>query len=249
LRKTGFTLIELLVVIAIIAILAAILFPVFARAREKARQTSCLSNMKQLATAAAMYRSDYDGRLVWWYMRAGANIYFWWENLQPYIKNTQLMRCPSAPSALAEWGLGAPFTTIATDYVPIWYADCWWSVPGYDPNGAMGGSSQHTAPWACCTRYGQESAIAHPAEACYLFEGYGVYNQANLNQAQIGYSGWDPSMTQTYRHNGGFNVAFVDGHSKWVGCRQMWSSTVTATDRCPSGTAPGRRFAFWSGLF
>src|SRR3989442_716208 len=60
--KTGFTLIELLVVIAIIAILAAILFPVFAQAREKARQTACLSNMKQLSLALEMYRTDYDGR-------------------------------------------------------------------------------------------------------------------------------------------------------------------------------------------
>ena len=59
-RKQGFTLIELLVVIAIIAILASILFPVFARAREKARQTSCLSNMKQLGLACSMYAQDYD---------------------------------------------------------------------------------------------------------------------------------------------------------------------------------------------
>ena len=60
-RRLGFTLIELLVVIAIIAILAAILFPVFARAREKARQTQCLSNYKQLALAVQMYIQDYDG--------------------------------------------------------------------------------------------------------------------------------------------------------------------------------------------
>lgn len=65
-KRTGFTLIELLVVIAIIAILAAILFPVFARAREKARQSSCLSNQKQIGLAILMYNQDYDERVIQW---------------------------------------------------------------------------------------------------------------------------------------------------------------------------------------
>jgi prepilin-type N-terminal cleavage/methylation domain-containing protein/prepilin-type processing-associated H-X9-DG protein len=101
-RKSGFTLIELLVVIAIIAILAAILFPVFAKAREKARQTACLSNLKQLALATLMYVQDYDEQLPnvnydylygapgW--MPGGTH----WPCLQPYIKNEQILICPSA---------------------------------------------------------------------------------------------------------------------------------------------------------
>jgi prepilin-type N-terminal cleavage/methylation domain-containing protein len=107
-RKCGaFTLIELLVVIAIIAILAAILFPVFAQAREKARQTSCLSNLKQIGTAALMYAQDYDERAPRnWYGPMGFEAttapgdapdrYKWMDVLQPYIR-THTSRCPSAP--------------------------------------------------------------------------------------------------------------------------------------------------------
>jgi len=121
-KRSGFTLIELLVVIAIIAILAAILFPVFAQAREKARQTSCLSNEKQIATGFLMYLQDYDE--TWalamgkresgaWFSTSYAQVppgwrsgtsatlkahseVFWVNSLQPYMKSYQLLRCPSA---------------------------------------------------------------------------------------------------------------------------------------------------------
>src|SRR5262244_1186888 len=92
-KRNGFTLIELLVVIAIIAILAAILFPVFARAREKARQTSCLSNTKQLGLSHLMYQQDYDETSVtsWSYGFPGE--FSWY--VQPYMKNLQILFCPS----------------------------------------------------------------------------------------------------------------------------------------------------------
>jgi prepilin-type N-terminal cleavage/methylation domain-containing protein len=114
--KRGFTLIELLVVIAIIAILAAILFPVFAKAREKARQISCISNLKQLALAMNMYKSDYDDMNFWYRGRpkpsntaylpdvSASGPYYnvpmaWKGNINPYIKNEGIFYCPSDPWA------------------------------------------------------------------------------------------------------------------------------------------------------
>jgi prepilin-type N-terminal cleavage/methylation domain-containing protein/prepilin-type processing-associated H-X9-DG protein len=89
--KKGFTLIELLVVIAIIAILAAILFPVFARARENARKSNCQSNLKQIATGARMYSQDYDEQILSCYIGG-----VWWNQLvDPYTKNTGIYKCPS----------------------------------------------------------------------------------------------------------------------------------------------------------
>src|SRR6056297_1371472 len=105
-RSKGFTLIELLVVIAIIAILAAILFPVFARAREKARQTSCLSNLKQIGLAFRMYVGDYDDTMPGYIIYTPVDVVgpytgdsrgylFWMDVLYPYVKNKQVFVCPS----------------------------------------------------------------------------------------------------------------------------------------------------------
>src|SRR5512142_213972 len=92
-NRTGFTLIELLVVIAIIAILAAILFPVFAKAREKARQASCLSNMRQICTAFLSYVQDYDELSPLCVYNSSTS---WWpSSMVPYIKNLQVFTCPS----------------------------------------------------------------------------------------------------------------------------------------------------------
>src|SRR5690606_13826243 len=118
-HRTGFTLIELLVVIAIISILAAILFPVFARARENARRTSCLSNLKQIGLGIMMYTQDYDEKYPFSYpavaaertkqtdtsmpgykfttnLGSDAHWVTWMDRIYPYVKSTQLFVCPSA---------------------------------------------------------------------------------------------------------------------------------------------------------
>jgi prepilin-type N-terminal cleavage/methylation domain-containing protein/prepilin-type processing-associated H-X9-DG protein len=96
--KAGFTLIELLVVIAIIAILAAILFPVFAQARDKARQASCLSNQKQIALAVMMYAQDYDEAIVPYRLNYTNGVVWMNQMLYPYTKNFEVWRCPSHPA-------------------------------------------------------------------------------------------------------------------------------------------------------
>src|SRR5712692_8663167 len=101
LPRKGFTLIELLVVIAIIAILAAILFPVFAQARESARKTSCLSNTKQIAAAVMMYLQDYDEyfALNIYLMDNQGHVYTFYDAHLPYIKNTGVLQCASEPQS------------------------------------------------------------------------------------------------------------------------------------------------------
>src|SRR5919205_1440213 len=137
--RWGFTLIELLVVIAIIAILAAILFPVFAQARDKARGASCLSNTKQQALAFAMYAQDYDETTVLAYWgdwspccadRGGH--YPWDKQLTPYMKNKAVYTCPSLPGANWDTLKGAYGPGDAYDFP---------SVIGYGLNPLISGKS------------------------------------------------------------------------------------------------------------
>ena len=185
-RRTGFTLIELLVVIAIIAILAAILFPVFARAREKARQASCQSNLKQLELAARMYSSDYDERNVMVAMGPGTaaagNGVWWMIVLQPYLKNMQILDCPSYDNCR---------------FCPASCDSSGWGryVGGYGINWNANG-------WS-------DGSIAKPAETVHLIDSPCIVAQQPPNWPQ------DPANEgQWLRHNETCQVAFFDGHVK-----------------------------------
>lgn len=139
-RKRAFTLIELLVVIAIIAILAAILFPVFAQAREKARQASCQSNLKQIGSAFAMYSQDYDEQMVfnYHYDRSRERLWWWEDDLQPYMKNYQVYICPSAvPRIRYTWKRDL------ADFRARWPFPLWTTYVGNTANFSGGG-------WAAC---------------------------------------------------------------------------------------------------
>jgi len=200
-RQHAFTLIELLVVIAIIAILAAILFPVFARARENARRASCMSNLKQIALGFMMYTQDYDGRFP--YYSSGGEMAF----VFPYVKNSQVFRCPS--SGLVDQHDNDMSSYYSTDYgMPASYDSSSW------PRAVLlvpynGGSTQLMG------------AIPEPSLTCLLAEdkyasttyNYGFDRfRANTFPEQHTFNG----LPQPERHLGGSNYAYVDGHVKWL---------------------------------
>jgi prepilin-type N-terminal cleavage/methylation domain-containing protein/prepilin-type processing-associated H-X9-DG protein len=188
-HRSGFTLIELLVVIAIIAILAAILFPVFAQAREKARSSSCLSNNKQILTAWKMYAQDYDEQQVWsWYLNDGLMGGApgptdnginrpWMDGLNPYVKNAQIFICPSGSRNVGDYAGGLPsHAKVTSHYVyPSWvtynYWDFWGCImfSGFPTNPSRSAGTFCNNPWAYCA--GTEFSN-NPAESVTIIEGY-----------------------------------------------------------------------------
>lgn len=206
-RKNAFTLIELLVVIAIIAILAAILFPVFARARENARRASCQSNLKQIGLAVMQYTQDYDEKFPQAKVEATAskvtanNPYGWADALQPYVKSVQLFQCPSE----TEGPTDDP-TSTAPGYSDYWY------------NVMLSGESQ--------------AAVAAVSQTVMNGDGNGNSSQYNSNGCISAATGLaSPTGTQCTnlpqtihlgstnmlgRHLDGANYSFADGHVKWL---------------------------------
>jgi prepilin-type N-terminal cleavage/methylation domain-containing protein/prepilin-type processing-associated H-X9-DG protein len=239
LRRKGFTLIELLVVIAIIAILAAILFPVFAQARESARKTACMSNMRQIGQALYMYTSDYDET----YPRkdecistasplnpsavgcAGPtfgqriNHYKWPAWVMPYVKNIDIFKCPSRVIDSASWVNNGEI------------------VNGYALNLSVTGSMND---WGSPTRIGAYrnsftggglAGLTSPAETfiiqegqlqvswCYVTPNATVQTAYPLATREV----WERYLKPSGQinklaapHQDGFNFAFCDGHAKWL---------------------------------
>jgi len=201
-RQRGFTLIELLVVIAIIAILAAILFPVFAKAREKARQASCLNNVKQLALAYLQYVQDYDETLP---MRnidpngSSATRQWWPIGLNAYIKNSQAFICPSNRTG---HNLGIA-TSYAYNFCPL-------------QNQSLGN-----------LKYPAETAVMMDWPY-----GCIKYNWACPCAANCvpNHTYWPASGTApTIPHNEGINVALLDGHAKWLTGETVRAALVNRT--------------------
>lgn len=201
-ERSGFTLIELLVVVAVISILAAILFPVFARARENARRANCLSNVKQISLGMMMYIQDYDECFPPQY---GAAI---WPNLlQTYIKAYGIMRCPSSPNA-SGWA-----TDVTNGYSQT-YAFTGGVVGVYIQAGYP---IRHLAVIDEPSRTYMLVESRFPKGASpdyYALRGYGAA-YVNLGYPAIARPEDDVHFADT-RHFDGSVVGFADGHVKWI---------------------------------
>jgi len=219
-RRSAFTLIELLVVIAIIAILAAILFPVFAQAREKARAITCVSNMREIGTSMLMYRQDYDeivcGPMInqpptaasggdW---TDGVNDPQTWDRLiQPYMKNTAIITCPSdiySPTVLTKlYGLVKRSYTMPGNMGWCWFCGATGDNHDCFNNGDYG-----------CLFTVPEAAIGYPTITVMLYE------RDNCNSDGNGGGDWnwcvvgDGQNEMALRHNNTSNLLYSDGHVK-----------------------------------
>ncbi len=196
-KRSGFTLIELLVVIAIIAILAAILFPVFAKAREKARQSSCSMNVKQIMLANLQYAQDYDETLPYatQWSAAATGGPFWYEYLQSYMKSTQVVLCASSASTLRGYG---------------------WNYQNFGYRATAGGYSNNPGRKLAVLPVPAETILIgdNPEAGMWGANGIFVYGPTQLDVAGAATS--DPAQANlAKRHNEGGNYGFCDGHVKW----------------------------------
>ncbi len=225
-RRSGFTLIELLVVIAIIAILAAILFPVFARARAKAQQNSCLSNVKQLALATIMYASDNNDTLPPVHEGVWTNPVCWHIVLQPYIKNRGILECPLDPLKPA-----GTCTCYEQPDPP---------TSSYLHNNNGSGTYDW---WSLAVKL---KIMQYPAERLMICD-------AIARTDWPGWTGWNAPLywygSETLVgdwHNGGANVAYTDGHAKWLHKNNV---PVFARPGDATFTLEGARFWFGNDTY
>jgi len=207
--RVAFTLIELLVVIAIIAILAAILFPVFARARENARRSSCQSNLKEIGIAEIQYLQDYDEK----YMvqdETTIPIYRWFTPLQPYIKSTQVFRCPSDSDSLSQITDPTNANYTPTDYI----------ANGFISRGTSQASFNSVSEQIAFAErnIGTKDSDYHP------------WDMHVETGDPVGGNTFGDYLAKT-RHFDGSNYAFADGHVKWL----HWAQTIAATPNSLQG--------------
>ena len=223
-KKKAFTLIELLVVIAIIAILAAILFPVFARARENARRASCQSNLKQFGLAIEQYKQDYDG--IYPYARKVGGTDSWYGSyLEPYIKSRQMIFCPSAPAppGTGTWPIHYSYN-IAFGYVlgtastaPVTYCGQAHHIyTGIRESAVTSPTTSIIVADAALVRWHWRSTVAESALA---ETHYNAMWPQVVTTPLVQNMGYEKSL-----HFDGVNALYADGHVKWSKAQSLWGA-------------------------
>ena len=233
----GFTLIELLVVIAIIAILAAILFPVFAQAREKARQSTCLSNMKQMGLAVNMYLEDYDetyppGRTE--VAGVGTVLWTYYDIVYTYIKNFKVFLCPSSYQTfnLKDWQYyahGMPYG-IQGHYTAN--TDIMYDL--YDNTTSPKTAGQITAPSDMVMIFEGSYPALRDAQLANNGAYYCWLPGAYLGNGGIAFGGPAEGLSdyKSGRHSEGINITYADGHAKFAKSKTVWG-WVNTTSKNP----------------
>jgi prepilin-type N-terminal cleavage/methylation domain-containing protein/prepilin-type processing-associated H-X9-DG protein len=244
----GFTLIELLVVIAIIAILAAILFPVFAQARDRARAATCLSNIKQLSLGVGMYVQDYDETLLSYPGFGHCDFRYicsttqqprapldWWDIVLPYTKNNKIFDCPSAAAASTAVVENAPLAFWGIRNVAIGYNMSPSAGFSLVKNTAAGTGMAEVYPGVALAE------VTRPADTILLGEAGHVYRPArptfNSRDNPSPSLSWSPRIESGWewgpepRHSDGSNVGFVDGHARWMKPERFYGAIDVANKR------------------
>jgi prepilin-type N-terminal cleavage/methylation domain-containing protein/prepilin-type processing-associated H-X9-DG protein len=241
--RKGFTLIELLVVIAIIAILAAILFPVFAKAREKARQTSCASNMRQLSLGFAMYVQDYDEKFPSGNTGDTTDNAGWAAEIYPDIKSQGVYKCPDDPTTATagvpiSYGANSNITQAALAQMTSPAS----TVLLFEVNGSTGDPTTATSTagasgdgyplLAAATPPAAADAGALDGGANALYE-TGTFPYLEANPTTTTPAAYDGGNAGGGIHSGGANYAFADSHVKWTlpaNISAGSTDTVSSTD-------------------
>jgi len=255
-QRSGFTLIELLVVIAVISILAAILFPVFARARESARRTSCLSNLKQMALGITMYTQDYDEKYPHaqsvttqlppdgYFWTTAADRWYWAQMIYPYTHNSEVFFCPSAYMTIRDtagratpyrnhYGANALIIPTVTSLPSIGLSSISSPSTTYlamDMGAYALAPNTFVIPGIATVR-----GITVPAASFYYLPGTATL--AGIDPFNTSATAQNEADYKDGRHFGGVNIAFADGHVKWSKSDVVFREAQKCTDCGTTNTA------------